>query len=94
MTKTEKPTNGKPKQAHLPGMTPPKLPKVERLADRFEEARNEWQAAKQPMLDARDLLETAMKEAGITRYEFGGKVVEIIAEEKVTVRKLKETADV
>ncbi len=55
----------------------------------FVEARNAWQHLKQPMIDKRDLLEVAMKEAGLDKYEFDSKVVAIEKDEKVTVRTKK-----
>jgi hypothetical protein len=42
------------------------------------------------MMDSRHLLEAAMKQAKLRRYEYDGKEVTIEAEEKAAVRKIKK----
>lgn len=86
--------NGKPKQQHLPTMEPEKIPKIERLADRYVEKRDERMRLADEEADAKDLLHTAMKEAKLPRYEYGARVVEVTTDENVKVRKAqKETVD-
>lgn len=80
----------KPKQKTLPDMGQQSNPKIERLADRYAEARDKWQALHKPMTDAQDLLYAAMIEASIKAYEMpDGRMVEIVASEKVKVRRAK-----
>lgn len=84
----------KAKQQFLPGTEPERNKKIERLADRYTTARDEWQSAHKPMMDAYGLLETAMKEAKLTSYELpDGRVVEITVNEKLRVRKAKGAED-
>ncbi len=93
-SENRKPRTKKPKQAHLPGMEPPRIPKIDKLAEDFVEARDFWQGCKPAMITARDLLESAMQEAKLTRYEtLDGRIVELIASEKVSVTKKKEADD-
>lgn len=80
----------KPRQKSLPKMGPVKNSKIESLAERFVDARDEWQALNRPMVDARDLLEIAMKEAKLRTYEFDGNEIGFEASEKLFVRKKKE----
>jgi hypothetical protein len=71
-------------------MAQPKNAKIEKLAEEFVDLRDNYLAHKQPMIDKRHLLETAMKEAKLTYYEYDGKEVRIEGEEKATVRKKKK----
>lgn len=80
----------KPKQRHLEGMEPPSIPKLDKLADTYVERRGERMAMLQSEIAARDLLEAAMHENGLTSYEYDGKTVEIVATQKVKVRTKKD----
>lgn len=65
-------------------------PKIESLMRKYLDARDEWMGNKQPFMDARDLLEAAMREAGVTAYEFDNKVIAFEGPEphvKVRVKK-------
>lgn len=80
----------KPRQKSLPKMGPVKNTKIESLAERFVDARDEWQGRLKPMIDAQDLLHIAMKEAKLAIYEMpDGSKVEIVGSEKVRVRRPK-----
>jgi hypothetical protein len=79
-----------PRQKSLPGMAPPKNKELEALALKFVERREEWSGRKQPMIDARDLLETRMKQLGLDRYEFDGNEIVLEREEHVIVRRKKK----
>lgn len=102
-TKTKPSRNGKPKgdkprkprQQYIEGLEPPSNPKLDRLAERFEDARDAWQALHQPMMDAQDLLHTAMKEAGVNYHKTpsGLQCFVVVGPEKVKVKRKKAEAD-
>lgn len=77
----------RPKQKHLPGLEPPSIPKIEKLADTYVERRDERMAMLESEIAAKDLLFAAMKEAGLKHYEYDGKLIEVLATEKVKVKK-------
>jgi len=88
-------TATKKRQKPLPGMEQPKNAKIEKLADQFVTARDEWQALRRPMTTAQDKLYVAMQEAKIRAYELpDGSMCEIVTgKEKVRVRKPKSEDD-
>lgn len=95
MAKKSKPKAERSKQGHLEGMEPPSIPKIDKLADAYVEARTERMQLLTEEVKRRDLLEVAMREAGLKVYEYDGKTVELVAEEKVKVRTKKDVdADV
>lgn len=83
----------KPKQKHLPGLEPPSIPKIEKLADTYVERRNERMAMLESEIAAKDLLFAAMNEAGLKHYEYDGKIIDVVAVEKVKVKKAKSEDD-
>lgn len=80
----------KKKQGHLPGMEPPRNKDLDRLADAYADARDERMQLLRTEINKRDLLHAKMTELGLKFYEFDGKTVEIIADEKVKVRMKKD----
>ena len=95
MAKTAKKPARKPRQKALPGMGQRASPKIESLARKYLDRRDEWMGAKQPFINARDLLEAAMKEEKVTAYEFDNKIIAFDGPEphvKVRVKKGAEDA--
>jgi hypothetical protein len=93
-TAEEAPEEPKAKQGHLPEMEPPSIPEIESAADAFVRARNKWQRAHQPMMEAQENLHTVMREKGQRRYEYDSKIVEVVAgSEKVKVKAAKEEGE-
>jgi hypothetical protein len=87
------PEEPKAKQGHLPEMEPPSIPEIEEAAEAYVKARNKWQRAHQPMMEAQEILHGVMREKGQRRYEFDSKIVEIVGSEKVKVKAAKEDDD-
>ena len=83
----------KAKQQHLPTMEPPSIRKIEQLADRYTDARDDRMAKLQEEIAAKDLLWAAMIEAGLKIYEYDGKTIELVSEEKIKVKTKKPVAD-
>lgn len=83
----------KPKQGHLSGMEPPRHDDLDDLADRYVDLRDKRMRLQEDEGNKRDLLQVKMKEHKLTSYEYDGKVIEIVADEKVKVRKKKEDKD-
>jgi hypothetical protein len=83
--KAHKPRAPKAQQQYLEGMDPPSIPEIDQASDRFVDARNEWQALHAPMLEARKILEATMKKHQLEKYEYDGKVVQFVAEQKIKV---------
>jgi hypothetical protein len=84
----------KAKQRHLPGLEPPSIPKIDKLADTYVEHRNSRMAKLEEETAAKDLLWAAMIEAGLKSYETpDGMVVEILSEEKIKVKKKKPESE-
>jgi hypothetical protein len=77
----------KAKQQYLPGLEPPSIPAIDRLAEKYVEVRNSRMEMTKEEVKNADLLEAKMKEHGLTKYEFDGKVVELQHTEKVKVRR-------
>ena len=97
MAKTKpkrKPRPRKPTQGYLKGMKPPSIPKIDKLADRYVADRDTRMAMLKDEVASRDLLEAAMKEAGLKRYEYDSKVIELVETEKVKVRAVTEEGKV
>lgn len=65
------------KQQFLDGMEPPSIPKIDKLADEYAEARYQRMALLKEEINKRDLLQIAMQEEGLESYETpdGKKVV-------------------
>lgn len=82
---------GRPKQGHLPGMKPPSIKELDSLADDYTEVRDERMRLTETEIDKRDLLQAMMKKHNLHRYEYDGKVIEVVADEKVKVSKKKES---
>lgn len=78
------------KQGSLPEMEPPSIPEIEEAADGYVKARNAWQRKHQPMMEAQEILHDAMRKHKQKRYDFDGKIVEIVGSEKVKVKSAKE----
>ena len=84
----------KPKQKQLPGLETPKIKKIEDLADRYVERRNERMAMLQSEIASRDLLSAVMIEHGLKAYQCeDGKTIEFVATEKIKVRSKKEAGE-
>lgn len=83
----------KPKQGHLQGMEPPSIEELDDLADRYVALRDKRMRLAEDETNKRDLLHVKMKEHKLTSYEYDGKVIEIVADEKIKVRKKKEDKD-
>ncbi len=77
----------KKKQGYLPGMEPPSIPKIDNLADKYRDIRNERMELTKQEVAAADLLDAAMREHGLTTYEYRDYVVRINRTEKVSVKK-------
>ncbi len=88
-TKAKAPKKPRAKQGYLNGMEPPSIPEIDTAADNFVEARNAWQSRNQPMVEAKAILEAAMKKHKLKKYEYGGKIVTFETSEtlKVNVKK-------
>jgi len=88
-TKAKAPKKPRAKQGHLNGMEPPSIPEIDTAADNFVEARNAWQSRNQPMVEAKAILEAAMKKHKLKKYEYDGKIVTFETSEtlKVNVKK-------
>lgn len=79
----------KVKKTHLPGLEPPSIPKLEKLADTYVERRNERMAMLESEIASKDLLFAAMNEHGLKHYEYDGKIIDVVTEEKIKVKKAK-----
>lgn len=88
-TRTRKPREPKAKQAHLPGMDPPSITEIDEAAEAYVEVRDERMALTESEGERRGLLLELMKKHELSTYEFDGKIVSVLAEEKVKVKKSK-----
>jgi hypothetical protein len=77
------------RQQFLPLMAPPSIPKIDKLADEFFDARQDKQAAAEAEKTKGDLLWAAMRQEGLARYEYPGGVVELEDKHRVKVTKDK-----
>lgn len=95
MAETKKKRGRPPKarQGHLPGLEPPSIKEIDNAAERYVDRRNDRMEMLQDEIKARDVLEAAMKKHELRVYEYDGKTVELCMEEKVKVRKKKESSD-
>lgn len=73
-------------QQALPGMEQPRVPAVEKAAAKYVYARDERMGLTKIEVERRNILLDEMHKAGLKVYEYDGKVVEIVAPEKVKVR--------
>lgn len=82
------------KQAHLPDMEPPSISDIDEAGKEYVQARNKWQRAHQPMMDAQATLHEKLRSHKLKRYEFDfngtTEVAEIVGSEKVKVSAKKE----
>lgn len=83
----------RPRQRQLTGLESPSIPELDDLADRYVAVRDQRQALTKDETGKRDLLQLKMKEHGLSVYEFDGKVIEVVADEKVRVRRKKSAED-
>lgn len=83
----------KPKQRELPTMERERHPKLEKLADIYCEQRDSRMSALEREIDARNILMAAMREHGLKSYDYDGKLIEIIADEKIKVKAKKSESD-
>jgi hypothetical protein len=91
---TNKPkSKRKPKQKELPTMEREAIPKLEKLADTYCDRRNDRMAKLEEEVASRTLLEAAMKEAGLKHYEYDGKTIDLVSEQKVKVKTKKPEDD-
>ncbi len=99
MAKKAKPANGeaeaKPKgrrakQGFLPDMEPPSIPEIDAAADAYVDARNTRMAMTETEVERRTLLMGLMKQHKLANYEYDGKTVSIVADEKCKVKTKKE----
>lgn len=85
-TKTKTPKKPKAeKQGFIAGMEPPSILEIDEAADAFVAVRNKWQKARGPMDERRNILEAVMKKHQLKSYEYDGKIVQFVAEEKIKV---------
>ncbi len=63
------------KQQFLPTMEPPRNDKIEKLIDRWHEAKGGFKEAGTEFSGAATLLGAAMEEEGIDAYQYDGKIV-------------------
>jgi hypothetical protein len=89
-TATKKPPKKKAKkrlrQGFLPGMKPPSIKEIDSAAEDYVEARDGRGVAQKEEIKQRDRLLELMKKHSLVRYEYDGKVVEIIHEDKEKVK--------
>ncbi len=91
----KKPPNGtgtRPKQGRLNGMELERIPEIDDAAHVYVAARNAWQRAHQPMMEAQAILDAKMRAHNLRRYVMPDDEEEvlIVGKEKVVVKKLKE----
>lgn len=85
----------RPKQTRLPGFEEEKIPAIEKLACEYAELRDERMRLWAEETARQDLLQAKMKEHGRRRYEMeDGRIVEIVGQEKVKVRKAPKEEEV
>lgn len=83
----------RPKQQMIPGTEPEVIPEITAKAEEYVEWRDaRMDAGRMEVKTGGELLEL-MKKHKRTAYEYNGKIVELGAQEKVKVRKLKGQED-
>lgn len=83
-------TTTRTKQGRLAGMEPETIPEIEDAAENFVKARNKWQRAHQPMIEAHEILHALLKKHGLRHYEFDDTLVDVVGSEKVRVKARKD----
>jgi hypothetical protein len=85
--KAKDPRPRKLKQRHFEGMEPPSNPKLDVLAEQYVEARNDRMEMLKEEIKRHDLLELAMKDAGLSHYENEQYRIEFSVTQKVKVKR-------
>ncbi len=92
-TKTKKPKKAKapkPKQGYLdPEMAPPSIPEIDRLAEKYVDARDSRMSALKEEIELNGELDELMKKHSLTEYEYDNKIVSVNVLEKVKVKTKK-----
>ena len=73
-------------QQHLPTMEPPKLPVIDRAAQKYAEARDERMAAGKVEKELKEELLALMEEQGLPEYVNGDVWVKVESKRNVKVR--------
>jgi hypothetical protein len=81
------------KQGYLPKMAPPRLPKIDKAAEKFTYIRGQKFALIKQFADAKINLISEMREAGLTHYEYDGQVVDLDESASVTVKPKDQVSD-
>ena len=85
----------KEKQTYIEGTEPPKIPAIEAAAIKYVEFRDTRMDAGEQEVKLKAKLIAAMKEHGLTTYNFRGFMVELghVDEDTVKVKKLRAAQD-
>lgn len=87
------PKSKRAKQQYLPGLEPPSIPAIDKAADKFIDVRDDRFGIIKRFADAKLNLVSAMKEHGLTHYEYDGQVVDLDESASVKVAKKKAAVE-
>ncbi len=88
--RTRKP---KAKQAYLPDMEPPSIKVIDQCAENYYDVMQERVALSADEDEKKTALIEKMKEHGLERYEYDGKVVMLTSKSNVKVKKAKQKTE-
>lgn len=87
------PKKGRERQTMIPGTEPQKNARVERAAEAYEEARDEWMALSEPVKKAKQKLIDTMIEEKVESYKRGDLEVKVTHKDVYTVKVKRRSVD-
>jgi len=81
------------KQGRLPGMENPSIPDLDAKAEAYRKARNSRMRMLEKEVEARDILQAAMKDHKLKYYEYEDQIVVLDVQEKVKVKSKGEESN-